>query len=68
MLKWMLPNIMSIPPCKLENAERDTLACGLNSKDPKWIDPSAIGDDEANGDGDDGEGVTDVIGISDEVP
>jgi hypothetical protein len=26
MLRWTLPNIMSIPPCRLEKAERDAMA------------------------------------------
>ena len=40
----------------------------MNSKDPKRIEPSKIGDDGADGDDDAGEDVADTIGLADEVP
>jgi hypothetical protein len=40
----------------------------VNSKDLKRIEPSKIGDDGADADGDASEGVAGTIGIADEVP
>jgi hypothetical protein len=41
---------------------------GVNSKDPKQIESSKIGDDGADGDDDVGEDVADTIGTADDVP
>jgi ribose 5-phosphate isomerase len=48
MLRWMLPIARSIPPCKPEKAEHEAKGCGVNSKDPKKIESSKIGDDGAD--------------------
>ena len=67
MLRWTLPNAMSTPPRRPEKAERDAKAWGMNSKDPKQIESSKIGDDGADGDDDASKDVADTIGTCDDV-
>jgi hypothetical protein len=66
LLRWTLPNAMSIPPRRPKKDERDANAWGVNSKDPKQIGSSKIGDDEAD-DENAGEDVADTIGTADDV-
>jgi hypothetical protein len=48
MVRWTLPIARSILSRKLEKAECDAKGCGVNSKDPKKIESSKIGDDGAD--------------------
>jgi hypothetical protein len=62
MLRRMLPSIRSTPPRRPEKAERDVKVCGVNSKEPKLIESSRIGEDDADA------SVAGAIGTADEVP
>jgi hypothetical protein len=67
--EWMLPNVISNPPCRPEKAERGESVCGVHSKDPKRMDFPILSDEGADdGVSDAGGVVVDTIGAADEVP
>jgi hypothetical protein len=68
MMKWTLPNVVSMPLRNSEGAERDVSLRGVNLKDPQRIGFLELEDVGADDIGDVGENATDMTGADDEVP
>ena len=67
-MKWTLPNVAAMLPRGPRGVERNASVCGVNSRDPQRIEFLKFVGDGADGIGDAGKDVVDVIGAADEVP
>jgi hypothetical protein len=69
MQKWTLPNVIPSPPCRSEKIGRDESLCGVNSKDPNRIEFPKLGDEGADDNVGDADGVVnDMTEATDDEP